>query len=250
MRTYTGTAWDGWKKVAVTSDIPAVNDGTLTIQKNGTDVATFTANQSTNATANITVPTSIGGLGGGTLTSPLKVTGGDGANASKISLDNSNNGQITDKSTATLLGFTDTTNFIVGHKNYGLRLRGKTNRPQYTTDNVNYKALALYSDIPTLRWVTPTSVSEIVDAIMWKVDGQTLNIHQIYGTGSGACGTVAVEEQQDNEQGAAYIYISKSTNKITVKGALYTDATTSKLVWIEETNISVTLSKWKILKHG
>ena len=37
--------------------ISTVNDGTLTIQKNGTNVATFTANQSTAATANITVPT-------------------------------------------------------------------------------------------------------------------------------------------------------------------------------------------------
>lgn len=48
-----------WKgtKVATTSDIPTVNDGTLTIQKNGTTVATFSANQSGNATANITVPT-------------------------------------------------------------------------------------------------------------------------------------------------------------------------------------------------
>ena len=36
--------------------IPTVNNGTLTIQKNGTNVATFTANQSSNATANITVP--------------------------------------------------------------------------------------------------------------------------------------------------------------------------------------------------
>jgi hypothetical protein len=37
--------------------IPTVNNGTLTIQKNGTNVATFTANQSSAATANITVPT-------------------------------------------------------------------------------------------------------------------------------------------------------------------------------------------------
>lgn len=37
--------------------IPTVNNGTLTIQKNGTNVATFTANQSSNVTANITVPT-------------------------------------------------------------------------------------------------------------------------------------------------------------------------------------------------
>lgn len=37
--------------------IPTVNNGTLTIQKNGTKVQTFTANQSSNVTANITVPT-------------------------------------------------------------------------------------------------------------------------------------------------------------------------------------------------
>lgn len=37
--------------------IPTVNDATLTIQKNGTTVQTFTANASSNATANIEVPT-------------------------------------------------------------------------------------------------------------------------------------------------------------------------------------------------
>ena len=37
--------------------IPTVNNGTLTIQKNGTNIQTFTANQSSNVTANITVPT-------------------------------------------------------------------------------------------------------------------------------------------------------------------------------------------------
>lgn len=37
--------------------IPTVNNAALTIQKNGATVATFTANQSTAATANITVPT-------------------------------------------------------------------------------------------------------------------------------------------------------------------------------------------------
>ena len=36
---------------------PAINNGTLTIQKNGSDVQTFTANQSDNVTANIIVPT-------------------------------------------------------------------------------------------------------------------------------------------------------------------------------------------------
>ena len=42
--------------------IPTVNNGTLTIQKNGSNVATFTANQSGNATANITVPTKVSEL--------------------------------------------------------------------------------------------------------------------------------------------------------------------------------------------
>ena len=42
--------------------IPTVNNGQLTIQKNGTTVATFTANQSGNATANITVPTKLADL--------------------------------------------------------------------------------------------------------------------------------------------------------------------------------------------
>ena len=37
--------------------IPTVNDATLTIQKNGVDVETFTANASSNVTCNITVPT-------------------------------------------------------------------------------------------------------------------------------------------------------------------------------------------------
>lgn len=39
------------------TDLPTVNNATLTIQKNGANVQTFTANQATNATANITVPT-------------------------------------------------------------------------------------------------------------------------------------------------------------------------------------------------
>ena len=41
----------------VSSQLPTVNDATLTIQKNGTTVNTFTANASSNVTANITVPT-------------------------------------------------------------------------------------------------------------------------------------------------------------------------------------------------
>ena len=43
--------------LALTSQIPTVNNGTLTIQQNGQTVGTFTANQKNGTTANITVPT-------------------------------------------------------------------------------------------------------------------------------------------------------------------------------------------------
>ena len=44
------------------SDLPTVNNATLTIQKNGTAVQTFTANASSDVTANITVPTAVSDL--------------------------------------------------------------------------------------------------------------------------------------------------------------------------------------------
>lgn len=46
-----------WRQLALTSQLPTVNNGTLTIQRNGSNVATFTANQAGNTTANISVPT-------------------------------------------------------------------------------------------------------------------------------------------------------------------------------------------------
>ena len=67
-------------KYALKTDIPTiptVNDGTLTIQKNGETVGIFTANQSTNTTANITVPTKTSELtnDSGYLTSHQDISG-------------------------------------------------------------------------------------------------------------------------------------------------------------------------------
>ena len=52
---------DYWRQLALTSQLPTVNNGTLTIQKNGANVATFSANQAGNTTANISVPTANNG---------------------------------------------------------------------------------------------------------------------------------------------------------------------------------------------
>ena len=49
-------------------DIPAANDAKLTIQKNGTEVGTFSANASVDKTVNITVPTKASDIGAATAT--------------------------------------------------------------------------------------------------------------------------------------------------------------------------------------
>lgn len=53
---------DGVLTVTKGSSLPTVNNATLTIQKNGTTVATFAANSDTEATANIIVPTKVSDL--------------------------------------------------------------------------------------------------------------------------------------------------------------------------------------------
>ena len=62
----TDTAY--WRQLALTSQLPTVNNGTLTIQRDGATVATFTANQAGNTTANISISEvdsqSVSGAGG------------------------------------------------------------------------------------------------------------------------------------------------------------------------------------------
>lgn len=100
--------------------------------------------------------TSINGLGGGTLTSPLVISGGDAATASKIIL--TTNGQITDTGTATLFGRSGTgSTLIVGHGSFALTMRGSATRPTYNGNNI-----ALASDTaPSVAYTTtvPTAAN-------------------------------------------------------------------------------------------
>ena len=62
-------------------EVPDVNNGTLTIQQNGTTVDTFTANSSTDKTVNVTVPTNTNELtnGAGFITADYAVPRSGGA---------------------------------------------------------------------------------------------------------------------------------------------------------------------------
>ena len=73
--------------------IPTVNNATLTIQKNGTTVKTFTANASSNVTANITVPTQTSELtnNSGFLTSSTGVTSVNGNTGAVTGLQTTSN---------------------------------------------------------------------------------------------------------------------------------------------------------------
>lgn len=141
------------KELAYTSDIPDISGKQDIITESNKLSASLVSGLAQVATTGSyndllnkpTIPaavTSINGLSGGTLTSPLTLTGGDSATASKIIL--SSNGQITDSGTATMLGFSGG-NYIVGSGNYPTTFRGKQTRPTW-----NGKDLALKSDIPTI----------------------------------------------------------------------------------------------------
>ena len=87
------TALNHLNTTATTSELPTVNNATLTIQRNGSTIDTFTANDATNTTANITAVTSVatgGGLTGGTITNTGTISHADTSSQGTIS----NNGQF------------------------------------------------------------------------------------------------------------------------------------------------------------
>ena len=90
--TITITDKDGTTTASISDGTtPTVNDGTLTIQKNGTTVQTFSADQASNVTANITVPTQFSELSGTVSSSQIEdeaiTTGSVSGSGTNIELD-------------------------------------------------------------------------------------------------------------------------------------------------------------------
>ena len=154
--------------------IPTVNNGTLTIQKNGTNVQTFTANQSSSVTANITVPTKASdvsalSLDGGTINKSKTIKMDASANSNGANLKwgtvNSKNpyiGYASDQSDGT---------FVVGSllgTNYasGLAIGGGSGNLLWKGTKV-----ATTSDIPTIP-----DTSNLVPKSAFSLSGTTLTI--------------------------------------------------------------------------
>ena len=102
----------------------------------------------------------------------------------------------------------------------------------------------MYSDIPKLQWVVPTSVSEILDAIMWQVIGEFANTPQYYvsGSGVGSEAAVSVTDTSDQYMAACSLFIS-SDGTLTLSGVMQNNSDLNKTK-------SIDLSKWKILKYA
>ena len=87
------TAINHLNNVANTSELPTVNNATLTIQRNGSTIDTFTANDATNTTANIAAVTSVatgGGLTGGTITNTGTISHADTSSQGSVNNSGSN----------------------------------------------------------------------------------------------------------------------------------------------------------------
>ena len=167
--------------------IPTVNNATLTIQKNGTTVKTFTANASTNVTANITVPTKTSDItndsnfvASGDLAT-VATSGSYNDLSNKPTIPTVNNGQLTiQKNGSNVATFTAnqsgnaTANITVPTKTSDI-----TNDSDFTTTDVAQEfAIGQGSTNPVFDDMTP------VKTIEWDVSDATYRpIYQMANTG-------------------------------------------------------------------
>lgn len=225
-------------------------NGTLSVD--GTDVAV--KGLGLNAFNSTTIPTSIDGLGGGTLTSRLVLTGGDAVSGvANIQLDT--NGQITAKdTTSTLFGRSSANTLLCGHSSHALTLRGSATRPTYNGNNV-----ALSSDIPSTTDFVTTNTEQTISAkkeISYgssptisklvlgdkSISGNTLmDIAGISSSVGGYTGGFYV----DNLYGLVLRSTNSSSNdivpRIRVGTNYYTIATTNQIPTIDSSTITTAL---------
>lgn len=122
--------------------IPTVGDGTLTIQKNGTTVETFTANASSNKTANITVPTKLSDLTDDVVSGNyVKVTNGGAQTVRTTSTSGDTALNFRSNNVDSWVGFRDKDNTFLGS------IGVKSDKLPYFYANSTTSRIALTSDI-------------------------------------------------------------------------------------------------------
>ena len=181
------------------ASLPTVNDATLTIQKNGTSVGTFTANASSNVTANITVPTDtsdltngagyITGITSGDVTTALGYTPYDSSNPSGY-ISGITSGDVT-----TALGYTPADDSGVVKTTGNQSIAGtKTFTGNITSSGSAFKRTS--SIDPT----TTTGESEVMT--LQTVDKNGTTVASYNGTRSGTSNTNRQRVNNSNVSGS------------------------------------------------
>ncbi len=137
--------------------IPTVNNATLTIQKNGANVATFTANSGTAATANITVPTKVSELTN------------DSSYATTTQLNTVKN-ELSDGNTAAIGGLQDQIDDLATVASTG-SYTDLTNKPTIGTSVLTIKNGATNANIATFGANATAAVTATIPAATASVAG-------------------------------------------------------------------------------
>ena len=170
----TDTAY--WRQLALTSQLPTVNNGTLTIQRNGSTVATFSANQAGNSTANITVPA----VGNGTITVQAS-----GTTLGSFTVNQGGNSTINiPEATASAFGVvkTDQRDFSVGILQGWVRFRSGIQIVYGAgVDNTPITFLHAFNDPPAVSAICPcTTTGAFACTVARSSTGVTLRVWNAY----------------------------------------------------------------------
>jgi hypothetical protein len=199
--------------------IPTVNNATLTIQKNGTTVKTFTANASDNVTANITVPTKVSEL---TNDSGYKTT--DNNTTYSLTQDATNGRKITltpstgTAQTITIPDNNTTYTFATGDNNGQIKVTPSGG----TAQNISVKGLGslAYSSA-----TIPTKTSDLTN------DSGFLTSHQSLANYVTLDGTQTISGQKTFSDVNKLLYTTSSTANFTPNVAGMASTPWSKDLW-------------------
>ena len=214
--------------------IPTVNNATLTIQKNGTTVNTFTANASSNVTANITVPTQASDIGA----QPTLVSGTNIKTINNTSILGSGNIDVSGGGGGGMVDDVEVDGVsVVNNRVAEIDLTGKADasHTHTTSDVTDFPSLATvatsgsYSDLsnkPSIPTITDTYSGTSSNGMSGKAVKSAIDA--LDGTISGSAGsgkTLTAFSQTDGKVSATFGNISITKSQVSDFPALATVAT-------------------------
>lgn len=167
LRSGNASGWNGsWKKIAYYDDI---KNGALKIQKNGTDVASFTANSASDVTANILVPTKMSDL-----TNDNRVVRLEEVSGSKVLIDS--NGDAFSPSISS--------DSVIVNGDDAVILTDKI--ASLETDPIPSSRISYLEDSPKVTRLCITNGTSDTIVPITLVSGRQVNLH-IVNAGTGYC---------------------------------------------------------------